>query len=61
MQLPLWQVPPLHAVPSAFGLIFPALQLFLPFFRSHLPFLQVSHSPGFRLHLPELAAVTFPD
>src|SRR5919112_586464 len=55
---PLWHDPALQGVPAAFGLIFPALQLFFPFFRSHLPFLQVSHSPGFRLHLPELEADT---
>ena len=55
--MPLPPVTTVHGVPAAFGLILPALQRFLPFFRSHLPFLQVSHSLGLRLHLPLLAAV----
>src|SRR5918993_1728818 len=48
--------PPLQGVPKAFALILPALQDFFPFLRSHLPRLQVSHSPGWRLHLVDLAA-----
>src|SRR5215217_7463277 len=54
---PLWQVPRLQGVPSACGLILPALQDLLPFLCWHLPRSQRSHSPGFCRHLPELAAV----
>ena len=53
---PFWQVPPVQGVPNGLGWILPALQRFLPFFLSHVPFLQVSHSPGGRGHLPHLAA-----
>src|SRR5215207_7976603 len=55
-QAPFVQAPSEHSVPFAFGLSLPFLHVFLPFFRSHLPFLQVWHSLGFGLHLPDLAA-----
>ena len=59
IQAPFWQDPTLHGVPNALGLILPALQLFLPCFRSHLPFLQVSHSLGLRLHCRDSAVASF--
>ncbi len=55
---PFWQDPVLQGVPNAFGLILPALHVFLPFFFSHLPFLQIWHSLGWVLHLEDLAART---
>jgi hypothetical protein len=58
MQLPFWQVPSEQGVPSSFGLHFPALQTFLPFFFSQSPFSHFSHSSQSFLHLPDSAART---
>src|SRR5688572_21436412 len=56
MQVPVTQVPVEHSVPSAFGKSLPFLHFFPLFVFRHLPFLQVWHSIGPGLHLPDLAA-----
>jgi hypothetical protein len=55
MHCPFWQIPLLQGVPNGFDVILPFLHDFLPFFRSHVPFLQISHSPSVRWHFPDFA------